>query len=49
MTSAATVDGKIIQYPDVYQRDGKVIDALLDKLPANPSKPGETADKVATR
>ena len=46
MTSAATVDGKIIQYPDVYQRDGKVIDALLDKVPANPSKP---ADKVAAR
>lgn len=30
MSSAATVDGKIIDYADVYKRDGKAIAALLD-------------------
>lgn len=49
MSSAATVDGKIIEYPDVYDRDGKVIEALLDKVPANPEKPSQSADRVATR
>lgn len=49
MSTAATVDGKIIEYPDVYQRDGKVIDALLDKVPANPGKPDQPSDKVAIR
>ncbi|WP_206367451.1 L,D-transpeptidase family protein [Sphingomonas sinipercae] len=29
MSSAATVDGKIVNYPDVYNRDGKAIAALL--------------------
>lgn len=49
MTAAATVDGKIIQYPDVYNRDGKVIEALLDRVPANPAKSSQPIDKVATR
>jgi len=30
MSSAATVDGKIVDYADVYKRDGKAIAALLD-------------------
>jgi murein L,D-transpeptidase YcbB/YkuD len=30
MSSAATVDGKIIDYADVYRRDGKAVAALLD-------------------
>jgi murein L,D-transpeptidase YcbB/YkuD len=49
MSTAATVDGKIIQYPDVYNRDGKVIEALLDKIPTKAATPGQPADKVATR
>jgi murein L,D-transpeptidase YcbB/YkuD len=52
MSSAATVDGRIIDYPDIYKRDGKVIAALG---PINASKPTRDAaqppkpDKVATR
>ena len=34
MSSAALVDGKIVDYTDVYKRDGKVIAALLDQQPA---------------
>lgn len=30
MSSAATVEGKIVDYPDVYKRDGKAVAALLD-------------------
>jgi murein L,D-transpeptidase YcbB/YkuD len=30
MSSAATVDGKIVDYADVYRRDGKAVAALLD-------------------
>ncbi len=30
MSSAATVDGKIIDYADVYKRDGKAVAALVD-------------------
>jgi L,D-transpeptidase YcbB len=30
MSSAAHVDGRIIDYDDVYRRDGKAIEALLD-------------------
>ncbi|HYI42013.1 MAG TPA: L,D-transpeptidase family protein, partial [Sphingomicrobium sp.] len=30
MSSAATVEGKIIDYADVYRRDGKAVAALLD-------------------
>jgi murein L,D-transpeptidase YcbB/YkuD len=33
MSSAATVDGRIIDYPDIYRRDAKVIAALLDSKP----------------
>lgn len=54
MSSAATVDGKIIDYPDIYKRDAKVIAALTDapKSPASArdsGKPAKPADKVATR
>jgi L,D-transpeptidase YcbB len=48
MSSAATVDGKIIEYPDVYQRDGKVIETLLDRA-APSSVKSSPPDKVATR
>jgi murein L,D-transpeptidase YcbB/YkuD len=34
MSSAALVDGKIVNYTDVYKRDGKVIAALLGNKPA---------------
>ncbi|HET9811139.1 MAG TPA: L,D-transpeptidase family protein [Sphingomicrobium sp.] len=46
MSSAANVDGRIIDYPDIYKRDGSVISALLDakKHPAV-----DHEDKVATR
>jgi hypothetical protein len=30
MSSAATVEGKIIDYADIYKRDGKVIASLTD-------------------
>ena len=42
-SSAALVDGSIVNYDDVYKRDGKVIAALLD------SDGGATATKVASR
>ena len=44
MSSAATVEGKIVDYADVYKRDGKAITALLDT-----KTPGKPAEKVATR
>jgi murein L,D-transpeptidase YcbB/YkuD len=47
MSSAAHVDGRIIDYSDVYKRDGKAIAALLDTGKAG--KPTATEDKVATR
>ena len=34
MSSAATVEGKIIDYADVYRRDGKAVAALLDSRAA---------------
>ncbi len=46
-SSAALLDGKIVDYQDVYKRDGKVVAALLDvdgKAPAAAS-----AKKVAAR
>jgi murein L,D-transpeptidase YcbB/YkuD len=54
MSSAATVDGKIIDYPDIYKRDGSVIEALLDAKQAQKStrdaaKPAQPVNKVATR
>jgi murein L,D-transpeptidase YcbB/YkuD len=42
MSSAATVEGKIIDYADVYKRDGKAIAALLDTQAAK-------TEKVASR
>jgi L,D-transpeptidase YcbB len=44
MSSAATVDGKIVDYSDVYKRDGKAIAALLDAKTR-----GKPAEKLATR
>lgn len=38
MSSAATVEGKIVDYSDVYNRDGKAIAALLDTKGANVQK-----------
>jgi len=42
MSSAAHVDGRIIDYADVYSRDGKAVAALLDTKKAK-------SEKVATR
>ena len=42
-SSAALVDGKIVDYSDVYKRDAKVISALLDRSQTAPT------DKVATK
>ena len=41
MSSAALVDGRIIDYTDIYKRDGKVIAALLDQ----PVPAGKAAEK----
>jgi murein L,D-transpeptidase YcbB/YkuD len=53
MSSAATVDGRIIDYPDIYKRDGKVIAALGPIEAAKPTKdaqqPAKASDNVATR
>jgi murein L,D-transpeptidase YcbB/YkuD len=54
MSSAATVDGRIIDYPDIYKRDAKVIAALreaagTDKPAKDAEKPAKASDKVATR
>ena len=43
---AANVDGSIASYDDVYKRDGKVIQALLDTDGKQPGK--KPAQKVAT-
>ena len=43
MSSAATVDGRIIDYPDVYKRDSRAITALLD------TTPGGTATRTAAK
>jgi murein L,D-transpeptidase YcbB/YkuD len=47
MSSAATVEGKIVDYSDVYKRDGRAIAALIDTKKA--VKPTAAEDKVATR
>ncbi|MDQ3246937.1 MAG: L,D-transpeptidase family protein, partial [Pseudomonadota bacterium] len=48
MSSAATVDGKIVDYADIYKRDGKVIAALLnDRRPQNANK--AAAKVIASR
>jgi murein L,D-transpeptidase YcbB/YkuD len=44
MSSAATVDGRVIDYQDVYKRDSSVVAALLDS-----DKAAKPADKVASR
>ena len=44
-SAAANVDGSIVTYDDVYKRDGKVIQALLD---FDGKEPGKKARKVAT-
>jgi murein L,D-transpeptidase YcbB/YkuD len=54
MSSAATVDGRIIDYPDIYKRDGAVIAALSDAPKRGPQtrdaeKPAKQPDKVAAR
>jgi murein L,D-transpeptidase YcbB/YkuD len=54
MSSAATVDGRIVDYPDIYKRDGNVIAALTDKprtgqQTRDAEKPAKPANKVATR
>jgi len=43
MSSAATVEGKIVDYSDVYKRDGKAIAALLD------TRSAPATGKVAAR
>lgn len=45
---AATNDGALVKYNDVYQRDGKVIAALLDAKGAAPDKTAP-AKKVAAK
>lgn len=47
MSSAATVDGRIIDYTDIYKRDERAIAALVDAR--QPGKPGTPAEKVAER
>jgi murein L,D-transpeptidase YcbB/YkuD len=54
MSSAATVDGRIIDYPDIYKRDGAVIAALSDAPKSgartrDAEKPAKQPDRVATR
>lgn len=44
MSTAATVDGKIIDYPDIYKRDTSVIASLADAR-----SPAKASDKIATR
>ncbi len=44
MSSAATVEGRVIDYQDVYKRDSSVVAALLDS-----DKAAKPADKVASR
>jgi murein L,D-transpeptidase YcbB/YkuD len=46
-SAAANNDGSIVTYDDVYKRDGKVIQALLDKDGKEPGK--KPAQKVATK
>jgi murein L,D-transpeptidase YcbB/YkuD len=51
MSSAATVDGKIIDYQDIYKRDSRVIAALTDASARtrDADRTAKSADKVATR
>ncbi len=47
MSSAATVDGRIVDYEDVYKRDGSVIASLTDSGGA--AAPAKAVGKAATR
>jgi len=49
MSSAAHVDGRIIDYADVYKRDGKAIAALVDSKAATRAAEEQKRDTVATR
>jgi L,D-transpeptidase YcbB len=51
MSSAATVDGKIIDYQDIYKRDSRVIAALTDASARtrDADRTAKSNDKVATR
>ncbi len=49
MSSAAHVDGRIIDYPDIYKRDAKVIAALVDSNKGARAAEQPKRDKVATR
>ncbi|WP_114227659.1 MULTISPECIES: L,D-transpeptidase family protein [Sphingomonas] len=45
-STAALTDGSLVQYQDLYGRDGAVLDALNDRLPVIPkAKPTQTAAK----
>lgn len=46
-SAAANVDGSIVTYNDMYKRDGKVIEALLDTKGEVPGK--KPAEKVAAK
>ena len=45
-SAAANVDGSIVTYNDMYKRDGKVIEALLD---SKGEMPGAKKEKVASK
>jgi L,D-transpeptidase YcbB len=51
MSSAATVDGKIVDYQDIYKRDSRVIAALTDASAKtrDADRATKSGDKVATR
>jgi murein L,D-transpeptidase YcbB/YkuD len=46
-SAAANTDGSIVNYDDMYKRDGKVIAALLDSDGKGPPK--TKAEQVASR
>jgi murein L,D-transpeptidase YcbB/YkuD len=46
-STAANTDGSIVNYDDMYKRDGKVIQALLDSKGEGPGK--KAAEKVAVK
>ena len=45
-SAAANTDGSIVNYDDMYKRDGKVIEALLD---SKGEMPGKKPEKVASK
>ena len=44
-SSAALNDGRIVNYEDLYKRDAKVLQALLDTKPAAEKASTQTASK----